>query len=66
MLKDVSYFTLVLLAVVMAVIPLGKPHLHEKLQMLFAGELKRPLDIFDLFFHASPLFAMLLKWVTNR
>lgn len=31
------------------------PHLVEKLQMLNAGTLQRPLDIFDLVWHAWPL-----------
>lgn len=35
-----------------------QPHLVEKLRMLLAGTLKRPIDIFDLFWHAWP-FALL-------
>ncbi len=67
MLKTVPYTLLIGLAVVMALAPFTqKPHLIEKVQMLLAGELKRPLDIFDLFFHSAPLFAIILKWVTNR
>lgn len=31
------------------------PHLAEKLKMLAGGTLTRPLDIFDLFWHAWPL-----------
>lgn len=31
------------------------PHLAEKLKMLVGGTLTRPLDIFDLFWHAWPL-----------
>lgn len=31
------------------------PHLVEKLQMLKAGTLQRPLDMFDLVWHAWPL-----------
>jgi len=37
------------------------PHLVEKLMMLFSGTLKRPIDIFDLFFHASPIILLVLK-----
>ncbi|MBI4816903.1 MAG: RND transporter [Deltaproteobacteria bacterium] len=29
------------------------PHALEKLQMLLAGTLSRPIDIFDLFFHGA-------------
>ena len=35
-----------------------KPHIVEKIQMLIAGTLTKPLDIFDLFWHAWP-FALL-------
>lgn len=37
-----------------------EPHLLEKLGMLKAGLLVRPLDIFDLLMHATPL--VLLVW----
>lgn len=30
-----------------------EPHLVEKIRMLAAGELTRPLDIFDLLLHAA-------------
>jgi len=32
-----------------------EPHLWEKLGMLMAGHLRRPADIFDLFFHGTPV-----------
>jgi hypothetical protein len=36
-----------------------QPHITEKIRMLMAGTLKRPIDIFDLVWHAWPfvLFA---------
>jgi len=37
-----------------------EPHLWEKLKMLAAGTLTRPIDIFDLLMHAVPL--VLLAW----
>ena len=41
-----------------------EPHLWEKLKMLAAGDLVKPIDIFDLIMHAAPvvlLFAKLLR-----
>lgn len=38
-----------------------EPHLVQKLQMLAAGQLTRPIDIFDLFFHATPWVLLILK-----
>ena len=38
-----------------------QPHVWEKLQMLVAGELVRPIDIFDLLLHATPWILLVLK-----
>ena len=38
-----------------------QPHVWEKLQMLVAGELVRPIDIFDLLLHATPWIILVLK-----
>ena len=46
-----------------------QPHIVEKVRMLMAGTLKRPIDIFDLAWHAWP-FALLayriFRDVTHR
>jgi hypothetical protein len=34
--------------------PFSPPHIVEKLQMLSRGELTKPIDQFDLVFHAIP------------
>jgi hypothetical protein len=38
-----------------------EPHLWGKLKLLAAGGLTRPLDIFDLVYHALPLALLLAK-----
>lgn len=38
-----------------------EPHLWEKLKMLAAGTLSRPLDIFDFLLHAVPWVLLGLK-----
>ena len=43
-----------------------EPHLVEKLRMLFTGTLTRPLDIFDLFFHATPLILLAIKFISEK
>lgn len=40
-----------------------EPHLWEKLKMLAAGELVRPIDIFDLLLHGVPWLLLALKLV---
>ncbi|RWX50585.1 hypothetical protein VU00_10521, partial [Candidatus Electrothrix marina] len=38
-----------------------EPHLFEKIRMLAAGTLVRPIDMFDLFYHGTPLIVLLFK-----
>ena len=61
-------------ALVIAALTLGlapffpEPHLWEKRKMLAAGQLSRPIDIFDLVLHAAPwllLAAKLLRMATT-
>ncbi len=40
-----------------------EPHLWEKLKMLVAGTLTRPVDIFDLILHAAPWVLLVAKLV---
>lgn len=49
-------------AVLLALAPFSpEPHLVEKIRMLMGGTLKKPIDIFDLFFHASASVLLLVK-----
>ena len=38
-----------------------EPHLWQKLKMLADGSLQRPIDIFDLFLHGTPLVLLAIK-----
>jgi hypothetical protein len=40
-----------------------EPHIWEKLKMLAAGTLTRPIDIFDLLLHAAPWLVLIAKLV---
>ena len=65
MFQSIPYNVLIPIAILMGLAPfLPQPHLVEKLRMLFAGDLKRPIDIFDLFFHAAPALVLLVKGPT--
>jgi hypothetical protein len=49
-------------ALLLALAPfVPEPHLWQKLKMLVAGTLEKPLDIFDLFLHGAPLILLLIK-----
>jgi hypothetical protein len=64
LLDQISWFFLILIGTFMAIAPFPatpQPHLVEKIGMLAAGTLSRPIDIFDLFWHSLPLIMMALK-----
>lgn len=68
LLDRLPWIWLLLLAAWMAIAPVTpEPHLVEKLRLLARGALVRPLDIFDLLMHATPLFLAALKlWRQRR
>jgi len=56
--------TLVIAALFLGLAPFApEPHLWEKLKMLGDGTLSKPIDIFDLFMHGTPLILLILKFV---
>jgi len=62
LLDKISFSIIVPLALLLALAPfLPEPHLWQKLKMLYAGTLVRPVDIFDLFLHGTPLAIVALK-----
>lgn len=61
-LDKIPLVVIVLFAVFLGLAPfVPEPHLWGKLKMLFAGTLTRPLDIFDLLWHATPFVVLVLK-----
>jgi hypothetical protein len=53
---------LVLATLMLGLAPfLPEPHLWEKLKMLAAGTLVRPIDIFDLVLHGAPAVLLVMK-----
>ena len=55
---------LVIAAVILGGAPfVPEPHIIEKIRMLSNGILVKPLDIFDLCYHALPLILLVLKLV---
>lgn len=67
MVTAIPWPILVMLALFLGFAPLQpQPHLFEKLSMLAEGELRSPLDIFDLLLHASPLLLVAAKLLLTR
>lgn len=54
-------------AILLALAPFRpEPHLVEKLRLLANGLLTRPVDIFDLFMHGTPLLLVAGKFLLER
>ena len=65
-LDKIPYMVITPLAIFLALAPFSpEPHLWEKLKMLFAGTLVRPVDIFDLCLHGTPLLILVLKLLSG-
>ena len=66
-LDRVSLGTIAVVALFLALAPLHpEPHLWEKLKMLANGTLSRPIDIFDLFLHGTPLALLIIKLARGK
>jgi len=66
-LDGLSWPILIILCLTLGLSPFfPEPHIWEKLKMLAAGDLVRPLDMFDLVFHGLPFIALTAKAVLSR
>ena len=55
---------LILAALTLGLAPFfPEPHLWEKLKMLVAGQLTKPVDIFDFLMHATPWALLIAKGI---
>ncbi|MCB2182691.1 MAG: RND transporter [Desulfobulbaceae bacterium] len=61
LLADIPWAVLLIACLTIGLAPFHPPHIWEKLQMLFKGELVRPLDWFDFFLHGTPWFLLIAK-----
>lgn len=65
-LDNMEYPILVIGALLMLAAPfVPMPHIVEKLIMLKDGQLTKPMDIFDLFFHLIPTILLVIKIFRN-
>jgi len=64
LLDQIPLNILILAALTLGLAPfLPEPHIWEKLKMLVAGTLTRPIDIFDFLMHATPWVLLIAKLV---
>lgn len=67
LLDKIPYAVLIPIALIMLLAPFRPvPHAWEKLMMLMAGNLRRPIDIFDLIYHLAPSALLIIKLAVNR
>jgi hypothetical protein len=66
-LTKLPYSTLILATIFMLLTPISPmPHVVEKIIMIKNMTFYKPLDIFDLFFHLSPLILLIIKAVKDN
>jgi hypothetical protein len=62
-LDKISYSTLIVATILLGLAPfVPMPHSIEKILLLKDGDLTKPIDIFDLFYHFSPVILIALKY----
>jgi len=61
-----EYKILIPLALLLGFAPfVPQPHIVEKIAMLLAGTLKKPIDIFDLFWHSWPFVLLAYRVIQD-
>lgn len=59
--RKLPWGLLIIGSLTLGLAPFAPPHIWEKLVMLNNGELSRPIDWFDLFYHGVPWLLLILK-----
>jgi len=61
---SIEWSLLIIVCLTLGLAPfVPQPHFFEKISMLFAGTLKKPIDWFDLFMHGAPWVVLVAKSV---
>jgi hypothetical protein len=61
-LNQIPWSLVILLCLTLGLAPFfPEPHIWEKLKMIAAGTLSRPIDIFDFLMHGAPFILAALK-----
>jgi len=64
---SIPYIFLIGAAILMALMPFQpEPHLVQKFDMLMAGNLTKPLDMFDVVWHLLPVGLLITKFVLSK
>ncbi len=64
LIDNIPLSVLLILTILLGLAPfVPEPHIVEKLRMLSQGTLRKPIDIFDLFYHAAPFVLLIIKLI---
>lgn len=64
--QSLPLWILVVLCLTLGLAPfVPEPHIWEKLKMLAAGDLRKPIDIFDLLMHGLPFVLLIIKLLVS-
>jgi len=67
LIDKIPLIPLVIASIFMLAAPfVPEPHLVEKFGMFMSGELTKPIDIFDVFWHLLPTTILLIKLMRNK
>ncbi len=67
LLDNIPLLPLIAISIMLGLAPFTpQPHLFEKFQMLVSGNLSKPIDIFDMLMHGTPVVLLVLKLVLRR
>ena len=62
---ELPWLPVVIACLTLGLAPFSPPHLWEKSQMLFAGTLTKPIDIFDFLMHLAPWLLLIVKGILH-
>lgn len=67
LLDKIPFRTAIIMSIFLGLAPfVPEPHIWQKLKMLVAGDLVKPLDIFDMFFHLAPSMILVAKIIRHK
>ncbi|PCJ74031.1 MAG: RND transporter [Rhodobacteraceae bacterium] len=62
LLDKIPFRTAIIMTIFLGLAPfVPEPHIWQKLKMLAAGDLVKPIDFFDMLFHTAPAMILLAK-----
>lgn len=66
-LDKIPFRTVIIMSIFLGLAPfIPEPHIWQKLKLLVAGDLVKPVDIFDMLFHLAPSMVLVAKIIRHK